>query len=68
MTAPTMAAAGSAFVVGVVASLIGGGLGGIVIGGKSLGNQLAAMMGGFFGPLSGVPGMIVGLVVLFLIG
>ena len=68
MTAPTIAAAGSAFVVGAIASLIGGALGGVAVGGKSLGNELAAMMGGCFGPLAGVAGLIVGLAVLFLTG
>ena len=38
------------------------------VGGKALGNELAAMMGGFFGPLAGIAGMVVGLVALAIIG
>ena len=53
-----------ALIVGVAASLIGGAMGGVAIGGKALGNELAAMMGGFFGPLAVVPGVIVGLLFL----
>ena len=40
--------------VGGAASLIGGALGGVAIGGKALGNELAALMGGFYGPLAGI--------------
>ncbi len=54
--------------VGGAASLIGGALSGVAIGGKSLGNQLAALMGGFYGPLAGIPGIVVGLFILNLIG
>jgi len=53
-----------ALIVGAAASLLGGALGGVAIGGKALGNELAAMMGGFFGPLAVVPGVIVGLLFL----
>jgi hypothetical protein len=67
MTGLSIGAAALAFVIGLGASVIGGALGGIVIGGKALGNQLAGAMGGFFGPLAGGGGMIVGLVVLALI-
>lgn len=64
MTSSFVSAAALAFVVGFAASIVGGALGGIAIGGKSLGNQLAAMMGGFYGPLAGAPGLIIGLIVL----
>ena len=57
-----------ALILGAAASLIGGALGGVAIGGKSLGNELAAMMGGFFGPLAAIPGLVVGLVLLRLFG
>ena len=57
----------AAFVVGVVCSLVGGALGGVLIGGKDLGNSLAATMGGFYGPLAGVAGVTIGLIVLVLI-
>ena len=55
-----------ALILGTVASLIGGAAGGVTIGGKSLGNELAAMMGGFFGPLAVIPGLVVGLIFLAL--
>jgi hypothetical protein len=57
-----------ALIVGTAASIIGGALGGIVVGGKAIGNELAAMMGGFYGPLAGVAGMVLGLIVLAAIG
>jgi hypothetical protein len=50
-----------------MASIIGGALGGVAVGGKALGNELAALMGGFYGPLAGVPGVLLGLIVLALI-
>jgi hypothetical protein len=53
-----------ALIAGTAAALIGGAFGGVVVGGKALGNELAAMMGGFYGPLAGVPGLVVGLIVL----
>ncbi|MFZ5703019.1 MAG: hypothetical protein ACOY4P_16870 [Pseudomonadota bacterium] len=56
---------GIALLAGIVAALIGGAVGGIVVGGKHMGNGLAATMGGFFGPVAGVPGLIIGLAVLF---
>jgi hypothetical protein len=63
----SIAGAAVALVVGAMASIIGGALGGIVVGGKALGNELAALMGGFYGPLAGVPGVFLGLIVLALI-
>lgn len=56
---------GIALLAGIVAALIGGAIGGIVVGGKHMGNGLAATMGGFFGPVAGVPGLFIGLAVLF---
>ena len=56
-----------ALLVGIVASVVGGAIGGVAVGGKHLGNELAAMMGGFFGPLAGIGGLVVGLAVLALI-
>ncbi|ODR98207.1 hypothetical protein AUC69_09850 [Methyloceanibacter superfactus] len=57
-----------ALIAGAAASLVGGAIGGVLVGGKALGNELAALMGGFYGPLAGVPGLVVGLIVLALIG
>jgi len=54
-----------ALVIGMIASLIGGVIGGIAVGGKHIGNQLAAMMGGFFGPIAGIWGVIAGLAALY---
>ncbi len=55
-----------AFLIGTVASIIGGIVGGILVGGKHIGNELAALMGGFYGPVAGVPGVIVGLAIIML--
>ena len=63
----SIAGAAVALIVGVMASVIGGALGGVAVGGKALGNELAALMGGFYGPLAGVPGIVIGLLVLALI-
>ena len=54
---------GIALAVGIAASIVGGALGGIAVGGKALGNELAALMGGFYGPLAGGTGVLLGLVV-----
>ena len=57
-----------ALALGLAASIAGGALGGIAVGGKALGNELAALMGGFYGPLAGGTGVLIGLIVLALIG
>jgi hypothetical protein len=49
--------------VGLLSSQLGGVLGGLVIGGKALGAQLAGLMGFFFGPIAGFLGVALGLVV-----
>jgi hypothetical protein len=54
--------------VGVLASLAGGALAGIAIGGKQFGLQLATQMGGLFGLLAAVPGLVIALLALALIG
>lgn len=48
----------------LVSGAIGGAIGGIIVGGKALGNELAAMMGAFFGPVASTPGVAVALIVL----
>lgn len=58
----TLAALALAF----VASLAGGAVGGVYTGGKALGNELAAMMGSLYGPLAGVPGVALALLILAL--
>ena len=54
-------------VLALFASVIGGAIGGIIVGGKHLGNELAAMLGGFYGPMAAVPGVILALIILVII-
>ena len=54
--------------IGIAASLAGGALSGLAIGGRHLGPKLAAMMGAFFGPLAGVTGLATGLLAMSLLG
>ena len=49
-------------------SIAGGAIGGVIVGGKALGNELAAMLGGFYGPLAGIAGIVIGLAALAIIG
>jgi hypothetical protein len=37
---------------------------GVVLGGKDLGNSLAASMGALYGPMAAVPGILIGLIIL----
>jgi hypothetical protein len=67
VTGLSIEAAAAAFVLGLLASIVGGAFGGIAVGGRALGNQLAGTMGSFFGPLAGAGGLIIGLIVLALI-
>ena len=48
----------------VALAVIGGALTGIKIAGKYMGNDLAAMMGGCFGPVAVLPATVIGLVIL----
>lgn len=50
--------------IGIAASIVGGAIGGVVVGGKAIGNEVAAMMGGFFGPLAGASGVLIGLILI----
>ncbi|MGD1713603.1 hypothetical protein [Dapis sp. BLCC M172] len=45
-------------------SIIGGAIGGIWLAGKDLGYNLAAMIGGLFGPAGVIPAVVVGLAIL----
>ena len=45
-------------------SIVGGAIGGVLVGGKDLGNQLAAMIGGLFGPAGVIPAVLIGLIIL----
>ncbi|CAE6784394.1 MULTISPECIES: hypothetical protein [Nitrospira] len=51
----------------LLSGALGGAVGGILVGGKVLGNELAAMMGAFFGPVASIPGVFVGLLILALL-
>ena len=53
-----------ALAIGVLASAVGGILGGITLAGKDLGAQLAGTMGGAFGPVAGVGGVTIALAIL----
>lgn len=48
-------------------SIVGGAIGGVLLAGKDLGYQLAAMIGGLFGPAGVIPAVMLGLVVLKLV-
>lgn len=52
---------------GVTASVAGGALGAMLVGGKDIGYELAAMMGAFYGPVAGIAGVIIGLIIVTLI-
>ena len=55
-------------VLAAALSVIGGVIGGVLVGGKDLGNQLAAMIGGLFGPAGVIPAVLIGLVILRFVG
>jgi hypothetical protein len=48
-------------------SIVGGAIGGVLLAGKDLGYQLAAMIGGLFGPAGVIPVVLIGLIVLKLV-
>jgi hypothetical protein len=56
-----------ALAIGILASIAGGAVGGVLVGGKHLGNELAAMMGAFYGPLAGSGGVALALIALKLV-
>ncbi|MBD2385295.1 hypothetical protein [Cylindrospermum sp. FACHB-282] len=61
-------ATGCAWVIIATAfSMIGGAIGGMLLAGKDLGYQLAAMLGSLFAPAGVIPAIIFGLAVLNLI-
>ena len=51
--------------VGLIASIAGGAIGGILTGGKDLGNQIAGMMGSFYGPIGGFHGTVIALLAFY---
>tara|TARA_R110002074_G_scaffold402220_2_gene604833 strand:+ start:121955 stop:122185 length:231 start_codon:yes stop_codon:yes gene_type:complete len=54
-------------IVALFVGAIGGAIGGIIVGGEHLGNELAAMMGAFYGPIAALPGVVIALLVLVLL-
>ncbi len=58
-----LAELGLALALGIAASIAGGAIGGVLVAGKEFGTELAAMMGGFYGPLAGIGGVFLGLAV-----
>ncbi|NEO97547.1 MAG: hypothetical protein F6K58_02310 [Symploca sp. SIO2E9] len=55
------------FGLATVLSIVGGAIGGILLAGKDLGYQLAATIGGLFGPVGVMPAVLLGLVILKLV-
>lgn len=53
--------------IGFLLSVLGGACAGVVLAGRDLGNELAALMGGMFGPTAAVPAVVAGLLVLQLL-
>jgi hypothetical protein len=45
-------------------SIIGGAIGGVLLAGKDLGYELAAMIGGLFGPAAMIPAAALGLIII----
>jgi len=55
------------YITAMIVGAIGGAIGGIIVGGKHMGNELAAMMGSFFGPMAAAPGVLIALIILLFI-
>jgi hypothetical protein len=45
-------------------SIVGGAIGGVLLAGKDLGYELAAMTGGLLGPAGVIPAVFIGLIIL----
>jgi hypothetical protein len=60
----TVPSAAILLVLAFVLSVAGGALAGIALAGKDLGNPLAALMGGMFGPTAALPAAAAGLLML----
>ncbi len=48
-------------------SIVGGAIGGVLLAGKDLGYELAAMTGGLLGPAGVIPAVFIGLIILNLL-
>lgn len=55
------------YVIALIIGAASGAVGGVIIGAKHMGSELAAMMGAFFGPIAAAPGILVALIVLLFI-
>jgi len=51
-------------VLAFLLAVAGGAAAGVKLGGKDLGNSLAALMGAMYGPVAAAPGILAGLIVL----
>jgi hypothetical protein len=63
----TLLSSAGLFMLALLLALAAGALTGVKIGAQSMGGQLAAMMGAFFGPTAVVPAALVGLGVLYVL-
>jgi hypothetical protein len=54
-------------VIAASLSIVGGAIGGVLLAGKDLGNELAAMTGGLLGPAGVIPAIFLGLLILNLL-
>lgn len=61
----TITSALSLIAIAFVAAACGGAIGGILTGGKDIGNGLAAVLGAFYGPIAGLFGVALGILVLW---
>ncbi len=55
------------YFVALVIGICSGAIGGMMIGAEHMGKELAAMMGGLFGPVAAAPGVLVAIIILILI-
>ena len=51
-------------IIAVILSMIGGAIGGIILAGKDIGYQFAAIIGSLFAPVGIIPALILGLFIL----
>ncbi len=57
-----------ALIIGAIAALLGGALGGAWVAHGHMEKSLGAWMGSFYGPLGAIPGLLLGLIFLALVG
>jgi hypothetical protein len=55
------------FLVATVISMIGGAIGGMLLGGRDIGYEFSALLGGLFGPAGVIPGVVLALIVIDLL-